>query len=84
MLKILDIKKHTIKYECSCGVFGECMFKAPDENTTLIIELRCPVCEATERLKILKYDSEESKLDLLKDNSNLHWATIVDNKINIF
>lgn len=81
MLKIINIKNHTINYECSCGVIGECMFKSPNENTVLIVELVCPVCESAERLKFLKYDSEQSRIDLIKDNIDLHWATVVDNKI---
>ena len=81
MLHIKDIKELTLSYECDCGVIGKCMFKSPKEDSVLILDLQCPMCNDTERLKILKYSDEETKKKLESDNAKMHWALVVDNII---
>ncbi len=80
MLQINSINEYTIDYKCSCGASGECMFKPPKGNAIIMVVIRCPMCEATERLKIMKYDTEESKKQLTIE-SDLYWAVVIDNKI---
>ena len=81
MIEITNTKKNIIEYKCSCGVFGECMFKSPNENAVLIMDLKCPMCSYTDRIKLIKYDSEEGKNKLLENDTELHWAIVVDNMI---
>jgi len=80
MLKINNIKEYTIDYTCTCGVNGECMFKPPKGNAIIVVSIKCPMCGETERLKIMKYDSEESRKQL-SDEADLYWAVVIDNKV---
>lgn len=81
MITIKEIHHHTLDYECSCGVLGECMFKPPDGNSLMLIEVRCPMCGASERVKVMKYDSAEGKKELMTDDAQLDWVIVLDNKI---
>lgn len=81
MITINEIHHHTLDYECSCGTLGECMFKPPDGNTIMLIEVKCPMCEASERVEIMKYDSEKGKKELLSKEAQLDWVIVIDNKI---
>lgn len=81
MITINKVNKYTLEYKCSCGIVGECMFKPPEGNAVMLLEIKCPMCETSEHLKIMKYDSEKSK-ELLNDKDvELHWTIIMDNKI---
>jgi len=79
MITINNIKRTTLNYKCECGAVGQCMFKAPEGDLALIIDLQCPMCDDVERIKIIKYSTEEKKLQLLTDDTELHWAIVVDN-----
>jgi len=81
MITINNIERTTLKYHCECGASGQCMFKAPDGDLALIIDLQCPMCDTLERVKILRYTSEEKREQLLEDDVDLHWAIVVDNII---
>lgn len=79
MIEVITTKRNIVKYKCSCGVQGECMFKSPDKSTAMILDLKCPMCDTTKRLKLIKYNSEEVKKKLLEEDSELSWAIVVDN-----
>jgi len=81
MITINNIERTTLRYNCGCGVFGQCVFKAPDGDIVLIIDLQCPMCGYMERVKIFRYTSEEKREQLLTDDVDLHWAIVVDNII---
>lgn len=81
MITINNIERTTLKYHCDCGVSGQCMFKAPDGEIAIVIDVQCPMCKDTERVKILRYTSEDERQKLLNDNADLHWAIVVDNSI---
>lgn len=81
MITVEKVDHHTLDYTCSCGVNGECMFKPPEGNSLMLIEIRCPMCGATETVKIMKYDSEDSREELSIDDAELHWTIIMDNRV---
>ena len=81
MIKATTTSKNIIEYTCDCGAVGECMFKSPNESTVIILDLKCPMCEYVERLKLIKYNSEENKTELLKEDADLYWAIVVDNRL---
>ena len=56
------------------------MFKPPKGDVIILIDIKCPMCGITERVKIKKYNIEESKNKLDVD-FDLHWAVIIDNKL---
>lgn len=71
MFIIKDVTNYTLSYTCGCGAIGKCMFIPVEKNTSLVIDLKCPMCNNTERLRI-------------KNNENsdrLSWAIVVDNDI---
>ncbi len=78
MITINDINKSTIKYNCSCGAIGECMFKADADNGPVIIDLQCPMCEEVERLKLTKHNPDIEKE---QDDEDLSWGIVVDNRL---
>lgn len=69
MFTIKDITDYTFKYSCECGVIGKCMFVPVTGSGSLVMDLRCPGCERTERLCINK-DT---------DSDTLQWAILLDN-----
>jgi len=81
MIKINSLEKNIIKYNCSCGAIGECMFKSITGGRIIVIDLQCPMCKETERLKLTKYRSEQERKELEKNNVDLSWALIVDNTL---
>jgi hypothetical protein len=81
MIKVNSLEKNTIKYNCSCGAVGECMFKAITGGRVIVIDLQCPMCKDTERLKLTKYDSEQERKKLEEDDVDLSWAIVVDNTV---
>ncbi len=81
MITVDKINKHTLEYKCSCGITGECMFKPPEGNVIMLLEVKCPMCGSLEHLKLMKYDSEKSKKLLNNNDSELHWTIVMDNKI---
>lgn len=81
MIQINSSSNNSIKYSCDCGIVGECILKPQHGNLTIVVDIRCPHCGDTERVKILQYDSEESRKKLKNEFADLSWAIILDNRI---
>lgn len=82
MITIQNIKNHTLDYSCSCGAEGVCMFKPPPGNSLMLLEIRCPMCGTLERTKVMKYDSEDTREQLLEEqDAELHWVIVMDNRL---
>jgi len=73
-------ENNTIKYTCSCGIMGECVVKPHDGNCASIIDIVCPHCGDSERVKLIQYDSDEARERLLKKDIDLSWSAIIDNR----
>lgn len=81
MITINGNEHNTIKYSCDCGVSGECMVKLQDGNKATVIDITCPHCGDTERIKLIQYDSEKARKSLIKKDATLSWSAILDNKL---
>lgn len=81
LITVEDVKHHTLDYKCTCGVEGECMFKPPDGNSLMLLVVKCPMCGESERIKVMKYDSEESRQQLTEEDAELSWVIVMDNRI---
>lgn len=71
MFIIKDVTNYTLSYTCECGVVGKCMFIPVEKNTPLVIDLKCPMCDNAERLRIKTSENSDK----------LSWAIVVDNDI---
>lgn len=72
MFKIHEVTDFKLRYSCECGAVGECMFVPVGKGASLVLDLKCPLCSTTERLKI----SEEGS-----SSEELQWAIVVDNDL---
>ncbi len=83
MVKILRNEKNVILYECDCGVVGKCMVKPLEDEATIVVDVRCPVCLSTERVVIVQYESDEEKFKVMEnlDDVDLSWSTIISNEV---
>jgi hypothetical protein len=73
MIKIIGNKDYTIYYDCDCGVKGQCMVKPLSDKNAMIVDIKCPICMATERIKL------QASKDA--DTSELSWACIIYNEV---
>lgn len=77
MIDIIGNKDCTIYYKCGCGVTGRCMIKPLEKAGTAFVNVSCPLCYATERVKFVQY--EEEKEDSL--DKRVSWALVLYNEI---
>ena len=78
MIKILGNKQNVIIYECSCGVKGKCMVKPQKDESTIVVDVRCPVCLSVERVVLMQYKSDEEKSKIKKNlnDVDLSWSSV--------
>jgi hypothetical protein len=81
MIKIEGNEVNKIKYSCDCGIKGECLIKPQKDNRVIVLDITCPHCGDTERVKLLQFDSEEARKKLLRDDATLSWSLILDNRL---
>lgn len=83
MIKVEKQERNTIYYICDCGAKGMCSFKPMDRDAAIVIDLRCPACQETERMTLLQYSDEDSKRNILNnlDNMDLSWVPFVNEEI---
>ena len=74
MIRVKGNKDCTIYYDCDCGVKGRCMVKPLSEERAMIVDIRCPLCLATERIKL-------SPQVLKVDEDELSWACVIYNEV---
>jgi hypothetical protein len=76
MIEITGNKGCTVHYRCECGVTGRCMIKPLEAEGMVIANITCPLCNATERVKLVQYeeDMEEAK-------NKISWAVVLYNEI---
>ena len=73
MIKILGHKDDTIYYKCDCGVKGQCMVKPLSYKKAIIVDIKCPICMATERIKLQASEDVNS--------NELSWACVIYNEV---
>ena len=83
MIKITEINKNVIHYECDCGTKGVCTFKPVNDDSVIVFDVRCPNCFNTERVTVLQYSSEVSKTKLAADlrDIDLTWSPILNEEL---
>jgi len=70
-----------ISYSCTCGAVGECIIKPTIGNKVIILDITCPHCFENERIKLLQYDSEEAKQELMSNDVDLFWTATIENRL---
>jgi hypothetical protein len=73
MIKITGNENNTVHYNCECGVKGRCMIKPMSEAGVIIVNLRCPVCLAVERIKLAQYKQQ--------GETEYSWACVLTNEV---
>lgn len=83
MIKVNKHERNTIYYACDCGAKGMCSFKPMDRDAAIVIDLRCPVCQETERMTLLQYSTEENKKKILDNlnNTDLSWVPSITEEV---
>ena len=74
MIKIVSHEYGTIRYICSCGSRGMCSIKPLDKDAAIVIVIKCPTCQATEKLTLLQYSSEENKERILNNLKEIDFS----------
>ena len=84
MIKIIRQEKNTIYYKCeNCEINGMCTIKPTEDDSTIVIEVICPVCNEMKKVTLIQYSSEKNK-QLLLDNLNnfdISWALTKNEEI---
>lgn len=73
MLKVLGNKNFVVFYECDCGIKGKCIIKPLSKEGAIIVDIRCPLCSAKERIKLLREGQDE--------NGDFSWACVLYNEV---
>ncbi len=83
MIKVDKHERNTIYYTCDCGAKGMCSFKPMDRDAAIVMDLRCPACQETERMTLLQYSNDENKKKILDnlDSMDLSWVLSVNEEI---
>jgi hypothetical protein len=83
MIKIKKYEKNIIYYECGCGVKGVCSFKPMNREAAIVIDIKCPACQDTERLTLIQYNNEDSKRTMIDNISNidLSWVPSINEEV---
>ncbi len=83
MINIKKYEKNIIYYECGCGVKGVCSFKPMNREAAIVIDIKCPACQDTERLTLIQYNNEDSKRTMIDniDNIDLSWVPSINEEV---
>lgn len=83
MINITKHKHTTIHYECDCGARGMCSYKPVNREAAIVIDLRCPACQETERVTMLQYSDEKNRKEILEnfDTIDLSWTPSFNEEI---
>ena len=84
MINVIKHKYTTIYYECDCGAKGMCSYKPVKKDTAIVIDLKCPACQETERATIVQYSSEKNKKEILDNlnNIDLSWTPSFNEEVD--
>lgn len=83
MINILKQEMNTVLYSCDCGAKGKCSFKPLDRDAAIVIDLRCPACQETERITLLQYKTESNRQRILDniENIDLSWVPYINEEM---
>lgn len=82
-MRITKNEGNTIFYSCDCGTKGKCMIKPLGKSDTLVMNLSCAMCDQTEKVVFVQYETEEDKELLMKNlnDAELSWSLVLSNEI---
>jgi len=78
MIEIIGNKGCTVHYRCDCGVKGRCMIKPLASEGMVIVNIKCPLCYSTERVKLVQYEEDKEKAMTTK---KITWACVLFNEV---
>jgi len=83
MITITNHKNNTIYYSCNCGAKGMCSFKPLKRESPIVLDIKCPVCQDTERVLLLQYKNEDNKKKILGniENEDISWVPFINEEI---
>ncbi len=83
MINIKKYEKNIIYYECTCGAKGICSFKPMNREAAIVIDIKCPACQETERMTLLQYNDEVSKRSMVDNinNIDLSWVPSINEEV---
>ena len=60
-----------------------CSFKPLKKESTIVIDIKCPACQDTERVTLLQYKNEGNKKKMLDniESEDLSWAPFINEEI---
>lgn len=83
MINIKKYEKNIIHYECTCGAKGICSFKPMNREAAIVIDIKCPACQETERMTLIQYNDEISKRSMVDniENIDLSWVPSINEEV---
>ena len=78
MIEIIGNKGSTVHYRCDCGIKGRCMIKPLEAEGMVIANITCPLCYATERVKLIQYEEDKEEAMSTK---KISWACVLFNEV---
>ena len=83
MINIQKQEANAIYYLCDCGARGVCSFKPTNRDAAIVIDLKCPACQETERMTLLQYSNEKNKESILNniENMDLVWVPFINEEL---
>lgn len=83
MINVIKQERNTLLYSCDCGAKGLCSFKPLNRAAAIVIDLKCPACQATERVTLLQYSDVDDKKRILDniEDMDLSWVPYINEEI---
>ena len=83
MINVIKQERNTLLYSCDCGAKGLCSFKPLDRVAAIVIDLKCPACQETERVTLLQYNDDEDRKKVLDniEDMDLSWVPYINEEI---
>lgn len=78
MIEIIGNIGCDVHYMCDCGVKGRCMIKPLETDGMVIANITCPLCYATERVKLIQYEKDKEGA---MSTGKISWACVIHNEI---
>ena len=83
MVRIIRNEGNTVYYSCDCGTKGKCMIRPLGKSDTLVMNITCALCEQTERVVLIQYETDDEREKLINNLSEaeLSWSLIISNEV---
>lgn len=75
MIDVESKKGNVIYYSCECGAKGRCIIKPLGNGDTLLVDVKCAICDSSERVTLVKEGF------IVSDTSSMTWSLVLTNDI---